>query len=148
MNLTMATSASGAPLNPDDGTETLVVHVTAPASLPAGYTFEAEINGDPEKVFTCDVPDGGVEEGQIFLAPLPHDYDSPRLRAPIGTWKDGLCDWFNAGICHASLWCALCCTQIAMGQTMSRMQVSVPVCVSMRDVPQLDFSPCRGSLCL
>ena len=33
----------------------IMVHVTAPASLPAGYTFEAEINGDPDKVFTCDV---------------------------------------------------------------------------------------------
>jgi hypothetical protein len=33
----------------------ILVHVTAPATLPAGYTFEAEINGDPDKVFTCEV---------------------------------------------------------------------------------------------
>jgi hypothetical protein len=33
----------------------LMVHVTAPATLPAGYTFEAEINGDPSKLFTCEV---------------------------------------------------------------------------------------------
>jgi hypothetical protein len=33
----------------------LLVHVTAPAALPAGYTFEAEINGDPSKLFTCEV---------------------------------------------------------------------------------------------
>lgn len=33
----------------------LLVHVTAPATLPAGYTFEAEINGDPAKLFTCEV---------------------------------------------------------------------------------------------
>jgi hypothetical protein len=40
----------------DDGLKPLMmVHVTAPASLPAGYTFEAEINGDPNKVFTCEV---------------------------------------------------------------------------------------------
>jgi hypothetical protein len=38
------------------GTELpLMVHVTAPATLPAGYTFEAEINGDPNKLFTCEV---------------------------------------------------------------------------------------------
>ena len=33
----------------------MMVHVTAPATLPAGYTFEAEINGDPNKLFTCEV---------------------------------------------------------------------------------------------
>jgi hypothetical protein len=33
----------------------MMVHVTAPATLPAGYTFEAEINGDPSKLFTCEV---------------------------------------------------------------------------------------------
>jgi hypothetical protein len=33
----------------------MMVHVTAPATLPAGYTFEAEINGDPAKLFTCEV---------------------------------------------------------------------------------------------
>jgi hypothetical protein len=33
----------------------IMVHVTAPATLPAGYTFEAEINGDPNKLFTCHV---------------------------------------------------------------------------------------------
>ena len=33
----------------------LMVHVTAPATLPAGYTFEAEINGDASKLFTCEV---------------------------------------------------------------------------------------------
>jgi hypothetical protein len=33
----------------------MMVHVTAPATLPAGYTFEAEINGDPTKLFTCEV---------------------------------------------------------------------------------------------
>jgi hypothetical protein len=33
----------------------MMVHVTAPATLPAGYTFDAEINGDPAKLFTCEV---------------------------------------------------------------------------------------------
>lgn len=45
--------ASSAPLHPNEGSLPLMIHVTAPATLPAGYAFEAEINGDPEKVFTC-----------------------------------------------------------------------------------------------
>jgi Cys-rich protein (TIGR01571 family) len=66
-----------------------------------------------------------VEEGQIFLAPLPSTYTGARLVAPTGYWKDGfLLDSFNAGCCHASLWCSLCCTQIAMAQIMVRMQLS------------------------
>lgn len=33
----------------------LMVYVTAPATLPAGYTFEAHLNGDPSRTFTCEV---------------------------------------------------------------------------------------------
>lgn len=102
----------------------MMVHVTAPASLPAGYTFEAEINGDPDKIFTCEVPPGGIEEGQIFLTPLPQDFDHPRLKVPIGSWKDGLFGCFNLGICHPALCCSLFCPQIAMAQIMSRLQLS------------------------
>jgi hypothetical protein len=32
-----------------------MVHVTAPAALPAGYTFEALVNDDPDRPFTCEV---------------------------------------------------------------------------------------------
>jgi len=94
----------------------LMIHVTAPATLPAGYTFEAEINGDPAKLCTVQVPAGGVEEGQVFLAPLAKTYDGPRLVAPVGQWKDGLFDFCQPGCCHPSFWCSLCCTQCAMGQ--------------------------------
>jgi hypothetical protein len=51
----MASSASSAPLNPDGDVLPIMVHVTAPATLPAGYTFEAELNGDPALVFNCEV---------------------------------------------------------------------------------------------
>ena len=33
----------------------MMIHVTAPATLPAGYTFEALINDDPAKKFVCEV---------------------------------------------------------------------------------------------
>lgn len=33
----------------------LLVRVKAPATLPAGYTFEALLNDDPDRPFTCEV---------------------------------------------------------------------------------------------
>ena len=42
----------------------MMVHVTAPATLPAGYTFEALLNDDPNRPFTCEV----VSE---FLSAVP-----------------------------------------------------------------------------
>ena len=117
-------SAGSAPLNPNEDQLAVLVHVTAPATLPEGYTFEAEVNGNPKKVFTCIVPEGGVEEGQKFLAPLPSSYNEPRLKIPTGKWKDGLCDWYKEGICHPSLCCSFWCTQIAMGQTIQRLNLT------------------------
>lgn len=58
------------------------------------------------------------------MVPLPDSYKGERIKAPTGQWKDGLFELFNAGICHPSLWCSLCCTQIAMGQVISRMQLT------------------------
>jgi hypothetical protein len=51
----MASSAASTPLNPGGDVLPIMVHVTAPTTLPAGYTFEAELNGDPDKVFNCEV---------------------------------------------------------------------------------------------
>jgi hypothetical protein len=33
----------------------LMVRVKAPATLPAGYTFEALLNDDPDRPFICEV---------------------------------------------------------------------------------------------
>ncbi len=33
----------------------LMVSVTAPSTLPAGYTFEAYVNDDKMRPFTCEV---------------------------------------------------------------------------------------------
>jgi hypothetical protein len=43
------------PLYPDAEALPVLVHVTAPATLPAGYTFEAQVNGDPNRTFTAEV---------------------------------------------------------------------------------------------
>ena len=90
------------------------VHIIAPSTLPEGYVLEAEV-GAPgsRKTISVEVPPGGVVEGQVFLIPLPDDFavGEPRIQTPTGQWKDGTFDIFKAGVCHPSLWCALCCTQ-------------------------------------
>ena len=116
--------AGSAPLNPNGEDVPMMVHVTAPATLAQGYTFEANINNDPDKVFNCTVPEGGVREGMIFMAPLPPSYNGARLRSPTGKWKDGTFDVFKAGFCHASLCCSLFCNQLAMGQAITRMNLT------------------------
>lgn len=100
----------------------VMVHVIAPATLPEGYTFEAQIGGDPEKTFTVSVPEGGVKEGDTFLAPLPDDlgYEN-QIKAPTGHWKDGVCDCCTDGVCHPAICCGFWCQQIAMGQVMQRL---------------------------
>jgi hypothetical protein len=44
--------------------------------------------------------------------------------APHGRWKDGLCDCCRFGPCHPSLWNAICCPQILMGQILTRMKMT------------------------
>ena len=43
------------PLYPEASKAPILLHVTAPATLPSGYTFEANINGDPDRTFTVEV---------------------------------------------------------------------------------------------
>jgi len=102
----------------------LMISVTAPATLPEGYTFEAYLNDDPSRPFICEVPEGGVEEGKTFLTPLPDTGDANRIKAPTGKWKDGLFNCFSLGVCHPSLCCAFFCTRIAMAQIMTRMSLT------------------------
>lgn len=42
-------------LNSSGNVLPMMIHVTAPATLPAGYTFEAAINGDEAKLVTVEV---------------------------------------------------------------------------------------------
>lgn len=55
-NSTMApASINPTPLNPSGNVLPLMIHVTAPATLPEGYTFEAAINGDESKLVNIEV---------------------------------------------------------------------------------------------
>mmetsp|Transcript_1816 Transcript_1816/g.3951 ORF Transcript_1816/g.3951 Transcript_1816/m.3951 type:complete len:339 (+) Transcript_1816:219-1235(+) len=117
------------------------VQVIAPATLNAGYTFDAVYEGN---TFTVTVPDGGVVKGQRFIVPfiptaeatimeaslLP--LNSPNTRGngmgedsiPTGVWRDSLCDCCKFGPCHPSFLTALCCRPIIIAQLLTRMKMT------------------------
>ncbi|KAL3756088.1 hypothetical protein ACHAWU_009390 [Discostella pseudostelligera] len=116
----------------DAGTPTPVarpfLEVVAPATLPEGYTFEAEANGH---TFNVTVPMGGVEEGQRFSVPFTPGINSgvagvaiPRVSVPVGQWKDGLCDCFRFGFFHPHFWNACYCPLVLAGQIMHRLRLT------------------------
>lgn len=103
------------------------LEVVAPATLPEGYTFEAEANGHS---FAVRVPAGGVEEGQTFSVPFPAGATGysgaavPRASVPVGAWRDGLCACFKHGLVHPMLWNACCCRLVLIGQLMQRLKLN------------------------
>jgi hypothetical protein len=65
------------PLRPDSPVQVVMVNVTAPATLPAGYEFEAQVNGDPEQTVHAVVVCASIDcvtldtvFGRIFDSPL------------------------------------------------------------------------------
>lgn len=98
----------------------------APATLPEGYTFDAQFNG---QTFSVKVPVGGVKEGQKFIVPFPAVTDGSSASAilhssgPVGYWKDGLCDCCRFG-CNSVCWNAWCCQLILLGQIMTRLKLT------------------------
>jgi hypothetical protein len=62
----------------------VVVMVRAPATLPAGYTFEARVDG---KVMMVKIPKGGVKNGQVFEHTVEAEV---QMSIPIGYWRVGL----------------------------------------------------------
>lgn len=100
-----------------------MIRVLAPADLPPGYDLLVETKESAS--YTVTIPKGGVNEGEIFLAPIPQGYIMEEvIDSPRGRWKDGTFDLFRYGICHSHFCCALLCTEIAMGQVMQRMRLS------------------------
>lgn len=49
----------------------LMVRVRAPATLPGGYTFEALLNDDPDRPFTCEVVSFGISTDRNLNAWYP-----------------------------------------------------------------------------
>jgi hypothetical protein len=82
------------------------VDVVAPATLPGGYKFEAEVDGHR---FLATVPQGGVEQGETFSCEM-RDLDTLYVEEiPVGGWRDRLCDCFTHGVCHPVIWTSFFC---------------------------------------
>jgi Cys-rich protein (TIGR01571 family) len=103
----------------DSDYEYPLVDVVAPADLPGGYHFEAEIEGQR---FLATVPPGGVQQGETFTCYM-RELDSVAIDIPVGDWKDGLCNMCDLGWCHPVLWNALFCPLIALGQIQTRVSL-------------------------
>ena len=117
------------------------VQVIAPATLSAGYTFDALYEG---KTFTVTVPEGGVVKGQRFivpfippavaeatpiaknasLIPLNPPNTTGEDKIPTGAWRDALCDCCQFGPCHPSLLIACFCRPILVAQLLTRMKMT------------------------
>lgn len=116
------------------------VQVIAPATLNAGYTFDAVYEGN---TFTVTVPEGGVVKGQRFivpfippavaeatpimnttLLPLNPPNTTGEDSIPLGVWRDGLCDCCKFGPCHPSLLTACFCRPILIAQLLTRMKMT------------------------
>mmetsp|Transcript_4408 Transcript_4408/g.6732 ORF Transcript_4408/g.6732 Transcript_4408/m.6732 type:complete len:262 (+) Transcript_4408:111-896(+) len=100
-----------------------MVRVVAPNDLPGNYSLEVQTKDG--YVFTATSPVGGAKAGEVFVTPEPQGYPTePLTETPRGRWRDGLCDCFNYGICHASIWCSLLCRECHLGQVMQRMRLN------------------------
>lgn len=96
------------------------VWVIAPANLPGGYRFEAQLD---DRKFLATVPPGGVVKGQTFLTEY-RDLDRIVMSVPVGKWRDGICDCFAAGICHPMLLTTFICPLLSLGQIMTRSRLT------------------------
>ena len=99
-------AAVRAPLMLDPSLEGVpMVDVVAPADLPGGYHFEAEIEG---RRLLATVPAGGVQKGETFSCYM-RDLEKVGSDIPVGRWRDGLFDCCRIGCCHPVIWNGLLC---------------------------------------
>ena len=113
------------------------VQVVAPATLNAGFTFDAVYEGS---TFTVTVPEGGVVEGQRFTVPFTPSATAAVATAvalnpptgwrsggeagiPTGMWRDSFLDCCRFGCCHPSFCCAFC-KPFFVAQLLTRMKMT------------------------
>jgi len=102
-----------------------MVDVISPTSLPENYQFPASLNGT---TFLVTVPRGGVHKGQRFSVPFSKNTEMPLdkpVSVPKGQWRDQWYSLFRLGICHPTVWNSCCCLPIAIGQLITRLQLSL-----------------------
>lgn len=113
------------------------IRVAAPATLDAGFTFEATIEN---KSFLVVVPKGGVKEGQEFEVPYPDmqtssidinpDNDQEiqqqiqdNYGVPKGAWRNSLCSCCDVST-QATFWMSFFCTPIVYAQILTRLRLT------------------------
>jgi len=127
------------------------VQIIAPATLEAGYTFDASYEG---VIFPVTVPAGGVEKGQRFMVPFAPPAATEAVAVavavpdvadgrapPAGAWRDDLCDCCRLGPGHPSLWMACCLPPLLAGQVLTRMRMTW---LGRRDGGEGDDGGCGG----
>ena len=60
----------------------------------------------------------------LFRCIIYFSQSSRSSSIPVGHWRDGLWDLFRHGYCHRTCWLSCCCTTLAAGQVISRLQVT------------------------
>jgi Cys-rich protein (TIGR01571 family) len=96
-----------------------LVEVLAPADLPAGFQFEAELEGHR---FLATVPYGGVKKGDTFSCVM-REIGPQGPTIPVGGWRDRLCDCTKFGICHSVNINTIFCPLLSLGQVMTRLKL-------------------------
>lgn len=104
-----------------------MIEVVAPATLSEGYKFDAQLG---DKSFQVMVPPGGVEAGQKFMVPMPSESLTesmmiPKIKVPVGHWKDGLFGCCAYGPFHNHCLMAAFCPMIAVGQVIHRLKLNI-----------------------
>jgi Cys-rich protein (TIGR01571 family) len=117
-----------------------MVDVVAPADLPGGYQFEAEIDN---KYFLATVPAGGVRKGQTFSC---HMREMKESDIPLGRWRDGLFDCFRYGVTHPMLLNSVICPLLALSQVEGRLGLDVMGKQASRDTPKEGLWSTRGMM--
>jgi hypothetical protein len=77
-----------------------MIDVVAPANLPEGFTFEAEID---ECRFIATVPSGGVRKGETFACYMRDMEMVSDSDIPLRQWRDKLFDCSKHGSTHPML---------------------------------------------
>jgi hypothetical protein len=116
------------------------VNVVAPADLPGGYMFEAEIDN---KRFLATVPNGGVKQGETFTSTM-RDIKKKNVGIPSGRWRDGLMDIFKYGKTHPLVVYSFLCPPVALAQIMTRMGFDFKGCPA--NVPEKGIYSTWGTM--
>jgi len=96
------------------------ISVVAPMDLLAGVIFDVKVDG---KKISVLVPEGGVQEGQVFNAGVVSAYTGISSNIPREEWRDGLCGCLK--FCCAPICCMnWFCPSALLGQVLGRLQLN------------------------